>query len=203
MKIGVSFLTSKDIKNDLEKLDKTSANYIHVDVMDGKFVEKINEPFLNIKDLKLNKPLDVHLMVEDPKDYILKYKDLNTEYITIHHEIKEDKIKLLHLIKSYNIKCGIAINPDTNINVLQEYLDHIDLILIMSVVPGKGGQTFIENTTNKLEQVKELNKNKNIIINIDGGINNETVKKVIKSDMVVSGSYILNGNYEERINSLK
>ena len=203
MKISVSFLTSKNIKEDLLTLDKTSANYIHVDVMDSKFVEKENEPFKELKELNLSKLLDVHLMVEDPLSYILKYKDLNTEYITIHHEIDKNKIELLDIIKSYNIKCGIAINPDTDIEVLKEYLDKIDLILLMSVYPGKGGQSFIEETTKRIKKVKEMIKGKNIIINVDGGINDKSISKVQQADMVVSGSYILNGDYEKQIKSLR
>ena len=203
MKISVSFLTSKNIKKDLLTLDKTSTNYIHVDVMDSKFVEKENEPFKELKGLNLSKPLDVHLMVEDPLSYILKYKDLNTKYITIHHEIDKNKIELLDIIKSYNIKCGIAINPDTDIEVLKQYLDKIDLILLMSVYPGKGGQSFIEETTKRIKKVKEMIKGKNIIINVDGGINDKSISKVQQADMVVSGSYILNGDYEKQIKSLR
>ena len=203
MKVSVSFLSSNNIKEDLLKLDKTNLDFIHVDVMDGEFVERVNEPFDDIKNISLSKRLDVHLMVKDPLPYILKYKDLNTEYITIHHEIDKDVFKLLDTIKSYNIKCGIAINPNTNVEVLEKYLDKIDLILIMSVYPGKGGQEFIDDTVYRLNKVKEMVKNKNIVINVDGGINKESIPKVQKSDMVVSGSYILNGNYEERIESLK
>lgn len=204
MKVSVSFLTSENIKEDLLKLDKTSTEYIHVDVMDGNFVEKVNEPYEEMKDLVLNKKFDVHLMVSDPLPYILKYKDLNTKYITIHDEIDEDVFKLLNTIKSYGINCGIAINPSTPVEKIEKYLNVVDLILIMSVVPGKGGQSFIEESIEKVNRVREMIKksNKNIIINVDGGINDTTVKKVLNADMVVSGSYVLNGNYEERIQSL-
>lgn len=203
MKISVSILSSKNVKEDVLKLNKTTLDYIHIDVMDGKFVEKVNEPFNDIKNISLSKKLDVHLMVEDPIPYILKYKDLNTEYITIHHEIAKDKFSLLDTIKSYNIKCGIAINPNTNVEVLEKYLDKIDLILIMSVYPGKGGQAFIDDTTERLHKIKQMVENRDIIINVDGGINNETIFKIKNADMAVSGSYILNGDYEERIESLK
>ena len=204
MKVSVSFLTSENIKEDLLKLDKTSTEYIHVDVMDGNFVEKVNEPYEEMKDLVLNKKFDVHLMVSDPLPYILKYKDLNTKYITIHDEIDEDVFKLLNTIKSYGINCGIAINPSTPVEKIEKYLNVVDLILIMSVVPGKGGQSFIEESIEKVNRVRKMIKksNKNIIINVDGGINDTTVKKVLNADMVVSGSYVLNGNYEERIQSL-
>lgn len=205
MKVSVSFLTSNNIKEDLLKLDKTNAGYIHVDVMDGKFVPAINEPYDSLKEIDLEKKLDVHLMVEDPLDYILKYSKLNTEYITIHHEINKDVFSLLDKIKSFNIKCGISINPDTDVSVLEKYLDKVDLILIMSVVPGKGGQSFIEESTDRINKVKDMikNSNRDIVINVDGGINDKTIAKVSNADLVVSGSYVLNGDdYEEKIMSL-
>lgn len=205
MKVAVSFLTSSDIRNDLLKLDETYAEYIHVDVMDGKFVPKVNESYEDLKALDLKKKLDVHLMVETPLSYIEKYAKLNTEYITIHHEISEDVFSLLDNIKSLGIKCGISINPDTDTAVLKNYLDKVDLILIMSVVPGKGGQKFIESTTNKISEVRKMidEVNRDIIICVDGGINNETIGKVGDADIVVSGSYVLNSDdYQEKIESL-
>lgn len=205
MKVSVSFLTSKDIKSDILKLDKTSTDYIHVDVMDGKFVSNVNEPYDNLKDFSLEQKLDVHLMVEDPIGYIEKYANLNPEYITIHHEIDKDVMALLDKIKSFGIKCGISINPDTNIKVLKQYLDKVDLILIMSVVPGKGGQKFIEDTTNKVIEVRKMidDVGRDIAICVDGGINDETISKVQGADIVVSGSYVLNSdNYQEKIESL-
>lgn len=205
MKVSVSFLTSEDIKNDLLKLNKTSTDYIHVDVMDGKFVQKVNDPYNNLSELRSKKKLDVHLMVEDPLSYIEKYARLNTEYITIHHEIDKDVMSLLDKIKSFGIKCGISINPDTDINVLKQYLDKVDLILIMSVMPGKGGQKFIEDTTNKIVEVKKLieEANRDIVICVDGGINDETISKVQTADIVVSGSYVLNSdNYQKAIDRL-
>lgn len=205
MKVSVSFLTSKDIKSDILKLDKTSTDYIHVDVMDGKFVSNVNEPYDNLKDFSLEKKLDVHLMVEDPIGYIEKYANLNPEYITIHHEIDKDVMALLDKIKSFGIKCGISINPDANIKVLKQYLDKVDLILIMSVVPGKGGQKFIEDTTNKVIEVRKMidDVGRDIAICVDGGINDETISKVQGADIVVSGSYVLNSdNYQEKIKSL-
>lgn len=206
MKVAVSFLTSDDIRKDLLALDKTTTEFIHVDVMDGNFVPKINEPYDELKDIDISKKLDVHLMVEEPLSYIEKYSKLNTEYITIHHEIDGDVFSLLDKIKSLGIKCGISINPDTDVNVLKDYLDKVDLILIMSVVPGKGGQKFIESSVDRITRVREMinEVNRDILICVDGGINGETIDKAVLSDMVVSGSYVLNGdNYQERIDSLR
>lgn len=205
MKVSVSFLTSKNIKEDLLILDKTATGYIHVDVMDGNFVPNINEPYDNLSELTLEKKLDVHLMVEDPISYIEKYAKLDPEYITIHHEIDKDVMTLLDKIKSFGIKCGVSINPDTDINVLKQYLDKVDLILIMSVVPGKGGQKFIEDTTNKVIEVRKMidDVGRDIAICVDGGINDETISKVQGADIVVSGSYVLNSDhYQEKIESL-
>ena len=140
-KVSVSFLSSKDIINDLIDIEASSADYIHVDVMDGKFVKAKNLPFKYLDRMSyiLKKRLDVHLMVKDPTKYIEKYATLNSEYITIHVELG-DLDKYLEQIKSYGIKCGLAINPDTDINLLKDYLNKIDLILVMSVFPGAGGQ---------------------------------------------------------------
>lgn len=206
MKVAVSFLTSENISCDLLSLDKTTADYIHVDVMDGKFVLRSNEPFEILKDINISKKLDVHLMVEKPLSYIEKYAKLNTEYITIHHEINQDVFMLLDNIKSLGVKCGISINPDTDVEVLKGYLDRVDMILIMSVVPGKGGQKFIESTTDRLSQVKRMvdEVNRDIVICVDGGINGDTIDKVELVDMVVSGSYILNSdNFQGKIDSLR
>lgn len=206
MKVSVSFLTSTNIKDDLINLAKTDTDYIHVDVMDGLFVPKVNEPYPDLKDLQLDKKLDVHLMVQNPLAYIEKYSKLNTEYITIHHEIDEDTENLLNIIKSNKIKCGISINPDTDVDVLKKYLYIVDQILIMSVVPGKGGQAFIEDTVGRIEKVRNMIQevNRDIVINVDGGINSETIKKVRASDIVVSGNFILSSaDYQERIDLLR
>ena len=173
--------------------------------MDGKFVKNKNQPFrvLDRMSYVMKKRLDVHLMVNDPTKYIEKYATLNTEYITIHVELG-DIDSYLDLIKTYGIKCGIAINPDTNLNLLEKYLDKIDLILVMSVFPGLGGQTFIEESTNRIDSIKNMIGKRKILINVDGGINNKTISKVNNSDIVVSGSYIINSDdFEKKIESLR
>ena len=144
-------------------------------------------------------------MTKKLKKWIKKFAHLNCEYITFHIEVTKDVDKYIDLIHSYNIKAGLAISPDTDINLLEPYLDKIDLILVMSVYPGYGGQSFIPDTEDRLKRVKKLVSKKKILISVDGGINDETINKVKDSvDMVVSGSYITSSkDYIKKIESLK
>ena len=208
MKVSASFLSSKNIPNDLIKLNETDVDYIHLDIMDGKFVKNKTMPFREMKNIYkyTSKRLDVHLMVSDPLKYIPLYAELNTEYITFHIEVDQDIEKCLNLIKSYSIKAGLAIKPDTPISSLVPYLPYLDMILVMSVEPGAGGQSFIEESENRLEEVRTLLDEYKIdaVINIDGGVNNETVKMCSNSDIVVSGSYIISSDdFQEKINTLR
>lgn len=209
MKVSTSFLSCNKIEKCIEKLNLTDTDYIHVDFIDGKFVVGKTIPFRKLKKIPkfTSKRLDVHLMTDKLDKYIKKFSILNCEYITFHIEATKQVEKYISMIHSYGIKCGIAINPSTDIEELKPYLDIVDLVLVMSVVPGYGGQSFIEETTTKLDKLKKyINKeNLDITINVDGGINNETVLKVKPYvDMVVSGSYITNSsNYQESINTLR
>ena len=205
MKIGVSILNSKDLKRDLELLNNTNCDYFHIDVMDNKFVTNKNDPYdiLKYYENLYNKRLDVHLMCEKPLSYIDKYINLNTEFITFHVEIKEDIEKIIKHIKEYGIKVGLAIKPSTDIRFIEPFIDDIDLVLLMSVEPGYGGQKFLMSSEIRIKELKDLIKDKNILISVDGGIDNITKKYVKEADILVSGSYILKGNYEERIESLK
>lgn len=203
MKVSVSFLKSLDSKEEtIKKIDSSSADYIHVDIMDGIFVKEKNDDLDELISLlkKVNKPLDIHLMVLNPQKYIEKLKVLKPEFITIQVEILNPLV-YLKLIKSYNIKAGLAINPDTKVKMILPYLNYIDLVLVMSVYPGKGGQKFITSVDNKL---KEIPNNK-VLISIDGGINDETIKNVRSYiDMCVSGSYVcMNENFDEQIKKLR
>ena len=207
-KISASFLSSKNIPEDLMKLNATDADFIHIDVMDGKFVKNKTMPFSEMKNIYkfTDKRLDVHLMVEQPEKYIPLYAELNTEYITFHLETEDNIEENINLIKKYGIKAGLAIKPNTEVKELLPYLPLLDLILVMSVEPGMGGQKFIEETTKKLEELRELLKEYNIdaVINVDGGINSETKSKCNLSDIIVAGSYIVNAdNFQERIDSLR
>jgi len=206
MKVAISFLKSKKtIEETLKRLDNTDADYIHVDVMDGKFVPNTTEDFINhLKNTK--KTLDVHLMVENPIDYILKYKDLKPEFITIHSEINYNILDLIDLIKSYNIKAGISIKPNTKIEDIESILKYIDNVLIMSVEPGFGGQKFMDEVLFKIEELNKIRKenNYNYVISIDGGINDTNINKVKNVDFVISGSFIcMSDNYQEQINKLR
>ena len=209
MKVSVSILSSSIKPQDIvKKLDNTKADFIHVDIMDGKFVENKTWTISEVKKIvsysKL--PLDVHLMVENPSKYIEDYALLNTSYITFHYEAVKDIDKMIIEIKNYGLKVGIAINPETDEKVLYPYLSKIDQVLVMSVHPGKSGQSFIDNTPNKIENLKQeiINQNAKTIISVDGGINDETGKLCVDKgvDMLVSASYI-HKDIVNNINTLK
>lgn len=207
MKISTSILNTKDKYNSIIQLNNTDTNYIHLDIMDGIFVsnKKITIEEINKISLITKKPLDVHLMVSDPLKYINNIKNFsNINNITFHIEINQDISKIISTIKKLNIKCGIAINPSTQIDKIIPYLKNIDIVLIMSVNPGYGGQEFID-ITSKIKEISKYNKQNSFIIEVDGGINNLNIKRIKEAGAttVVVGSFITNGNYEERIKMLK
>lgn len=204
MKISVSILKEKEnYKEAIEKLNNTSCDYIHIDVLDNTFVKQKSFEYNNFLNIEFNKKIDVHLMSNNLDEQIDNFSKLNPEYITIHEEVK-DTIKYINKIKNKGIKVGLAINPETDIENVYPYLEIVDLILIMSVHPGKGGQEFMPEVIGKLQELKEIQDRYNFIIEVDGGINDETIKYVNRYvDLVVSGSYITNSsNYEEKIESL-
>lgn len=203
IKVSTSILTCNNRIQATEELNKTNTDYIHIDYMDGIFVDNKEFTIEEIKTLSKisTKKLDMHIMAENPEPIIQELKDLNIEYITIHYEINKPLDKIINLIHNQGYKCGISIKPKTDPKNIIEYLKKIDLVLIMSVEPGKGGQKFIPDVLNK---IKELKQN-NLIIEIDGGINDtniEELKNIV--DIVVVGSYITNSNnYNKQINNLK
>lgn len=205
MKIATSILNAKDRKESIIKLNNTNTDYIHIDVMDNKFVPNYQLPIEEVNELisVTQKKFDIHLMVENPLSYIKELNSQNIDSITFHIEINKDINGLIKIIKEKNIKVGLAIKPNTEINTLDNYLDKVDKILVMSVEPGFGGQKFIENTPSRIKEIK--NKNNSILIEVDGGINNETIKDIKDiADIAVVGSYITNKeDYNEAINSLK
>lgn len=208
-KTSITFLKYKTTLSDaIKDIEKTDADYIHVDVMDGKFV---NNNFLSFSEANeflanTSKPLDVHLMVEDPIEYINFYSKLNTEYLTIHIELKMDLDYLISLIKEKGIKAGLAINPDTKIEELDKYLSQIDYIIIMGVTPGAGGQKLIPETISKVTKLKELRKeyNYHYEIGLDGGVNDLTRPLLNDVDVIIAGSYVaMSDNLQESINTLR
>lgn len=208
MLISTSFLTSKNIPKDLALLDKTDTDYIHVDVMDGKFVKNKTLPFKEMQHIYkyTSKRLDIHLMVEKPEKFIPDYAKLNAEYITFNLEVDSNIEECLKLIKKYAIKCGLAISPDTKVKELVPYLPLLDLVLVLGVYPGKGGQDFIPETKEKISELRTLLKEykSKAKISVDGGMNEKTKKAASKADILVAGSYILNGeDYQYQINTLR
>lgn len=207
MEISTSILGSKNRIEDVIKLNRTNTSYIHIDVMDGKFVGdtqfSVNE--INAINRVVKYPMDVHLMVNDPISYIVKLKNMNIRYITFHLEIRKRKEKIISMIKEMGYGVGISIKPDTELEKIKPYLKDIDLILVMSVEPGKGGQKFIDSTVDRIKEVKKLvdDGGFNIKIEVDGGINDETITKVSDADIAVVGSYIIESeNYYMRIEKL-
>ncbi len=208
MKIAASFLDIKGpIVDEVTKLSNLDVDYLHLDVMDGIFVENKTftyEEFYNITKYT-TKPKDVHLMVSDVRRYIDEFSKLNPEFITFHLEAASEISSVINYIHEKGIKVGISIKPATDISEIVEYLPYIDLVLVMSVEPGRGGQSFIEDSTKKIEQLYNLREkeNYNYVIEVDGGINNETIKLCNKADIVVVGSYITKQDYEEAIRNLR
>ena len=207
MKIAASFLDIKGpIVDEVTKLSNLDVDYLHLDVMDGIFVENKTftyEEFYNITKFA-TKPKDVHLMVSDVKRYIDEFSKMNPEFITFHYEAVSEIGSVINYIHEKGIKVGVSIKPSTNVSEIVDYLKYIDLVLVMSVEPGKGGQSFIEDSIIKIEQLYNLREKRDYkyLIEVDGGINNETIKLCEKADIVVVGSYITKQDYEEAIKSL-
>lgn len=206
--LSVSILGIKEnIKENIQKLDNLNIDYFHIDIMDGKFVENKTWEYEEIKNHLNNTKhkKDVHLMVKEIKKYVDEFKKLEPDIITFHYEATNNPLEIIEYIKKNNIKVGISIKPETEINKIQPFLKDVDLVLVMSVEPGKGGQKYIENSTNKINELKQLriNNNYNYLIEVDGGINNETKNKAKNADILVVGSYITNNNYEEKIKEFK
>ena len=197
-KVAPSVLSADfgELNKEIQLINKSSAYSIHVDVMDGVFVPNISfgQPIVKTLSLISNKPLDVHLMIVDPIKFIDEFVFDNTLNITIHYESTNKIEETLNYIKSKNIKSGLAIKPNTDINEIESYIQKVDILCLMSVNPGFSGQNFIENTYTKLKQLRKLIEKKKLstLIQIDGGVNNTNAKKLFKlgADILVSGNYI-------------
>ena len=210
MKLSVSYLNvkKKDVADIIAMLDKTNVDYIHVDVMDGKYVKNKANLYSFVKDIGkfTRKRLDIHFMVNKPHKMIDDYANLNAYCMTFHVDIKSDLDEVIDKCHMYGIKVGLAINPDQNIDIIDKYIDKIDLVLIMSVKPGLPGQQFIKDVLPKIKEMREkINKEKrNILISVDGGVNLENKKDLRDADIIVSGSCITNSpDYINVINELK
>ena len=210
MEVSVSFLSDNLKPVDVIKMvNNTNADYIHVDVMDGKFVTNKTYTLSEIEKLSnyMKKPMDVHLMVSNPKKYIEKFAILNVEYVTFHYESVKNVKELIDLIHSYGLKAGISIKPKTNASDIVDFIDIVDLVLVMSVEPGKSGQTFMNSVLYKIESLSRIISEKNLktVISVDGGINDQTATLVKDkgASMVVSASYLQCADMNNRVDLLK
>ena len=197
-----------NLKSEMEVLDKNGVKYLHLDAMDGMFVPNISFGPMIIKQLRplTNMIFDVHLMIEDPDRYVQNFKDAGADILTVHYEACKHLHRTVSYIKSLGMKAGVSLNPATNIDVLDYVLEDLDLVLIMSVNPGFGGQSFIPSAIDKIKNLKAKirERNLNVIVEVDGGVKTTNVKDVIEAgaDLIVSGSDVF-ADKENRIRAYK
>jgi len=206
-------ILSADFNNlgrDIDLINRSEADYIHFDVMDGVFVPNISFGIPVIKHVKkiAQKPLDVHLMIVNPDHFIEPFVEAGASIITVHYEVCQHLHRTVQLIKSYGAKASVCLNPHTPVEFLQDIIQDLDMVLLMSVNPGFGGQKFIENTYRKVGQLRKMidDIGSDCLIEVDGGVNFETGKKLYNAgaNVLVAGSFVFKSdNPEERISGLK
>ena len=211
VKVSPSILASNfsSLGEEVQSITKAGADYIHVDVMDGHFVPNLTIGPAVVKSIrdKSDIPFDVHLMIDPVEPYIEGFVNAGADIISIHPEANDDTDACLKKIKSHNVKAGLAINPNTDWEVVKPYMNVLDLILVMSVHPGFGGQKFISSTLDKLKALrKEIDQSgRNIELEIDGGINFENIQSVIDAgaNVIVAGTTVFTGGQSEYANNIK
>jgi len=197
------------LEDEISMVNNSKADWFHIDVMDGIFVPNISfgTPIMNVLKKSAKKPLDVHLMIVNPDKYLEKFAELGSSVLTVHAEACTHLHRTVQKIKSLKMKAGVAINPHTPVSFLESIINDIDLVCLMSVNPGFGGQSFIENTYQKVEDLKSLidKKNSKAIIEIDGGVTSKNAKKLVDkgADVLVAGSFVFKSdNPTETISTL-
>ena len=196
--VSISLLSANfaNLQSDIELINKSEADKFHVDVMDGNFVSNLSFGFPVIRHCVkyMKKPWDIHLMVLNPEKYFLKCKDHGAEYVVVHYEACTHLHRTIYSLKELGLKAGVAINPHTTINLLEDVIRDLDLVLVMSVNPGFGGQKFIEHSYTKIAQLKELivKTNSSALIEVDGGVTIINTEKLVKSgaDILISGNTV-------------